>query len=365
MKNVKQSIINIAHNQRVVKVLTFLGIGLVSVIACLAAFGTTVGYAVNYDGQVIATVSSKRLFTKAVNLAVNEVGGDVESEISEPDYSAVLTFRKELSDENEVKDAILKNTDSVVYASLLRVNGKETIYVIGDSLADYLDDYCASFNVKAKSSISEFVDDIEVEIGYYSTHEALTLAEAESFISTLSVKTEAVVSRDSKIAFSNTVKRTSSQMLGYTKVITPGKEGVRRTTDRVVYLNGAEVKRSNVSDTVISKPVNQVTVVGTAKSLASSSQRQEAYASGFIFPLPKNSNWKVSSYWGDGRGHKGIDICAPYGTNIYAVAPGTVSYAGYKGDYGYMVIIDHGNGVSTAYAHCSTLGVKTGDRVVA
>jgi len=363
MKNVKQSILNIIHSKRALKALAFSAVGIIFVIVCLVASGVTVGYTVNYDGQVIATVGSKRLFTKAVNLAVSEVGGDVESKISKPDYSAVLTLKNKLSDENTVKDAILENTDSIVYASLLRVNGKETAYVLGDDLADYLNDYCASFNIKAKSSTSEFVDDVEVEIGYFATDSAVTLDEAKQIVKGLSVKTEAVVAKDTKIAYSNTVKRTSSQMLGYSKVTTAGKAGIRRTTDRVVYLNGAEVERENLSSQVVSNPVNQVTVVGTAKSLASASQRKAAYASGFIFPLPKNANWKVSSYWGDGRGHKGVDICAPYGTNIYAVAEGTVSYSGYSGDYGYMVIIDHGNGISTAYAHCSTLGVKKGEKV--
>ncbi len=51
------------------------------------------------------------------------------------------------------------------------------------------------------------------------------------------------------------------------------------------------------------------------------------------------------------RPHEGIDIAAPIGTPILAAAKGRVTFAGRNGDYGYMVEINHGNGLSTRYAH--------------
>jgi len=61
--------------------------------------------------------------------------------------------------------------------------------------------------------------------------------------------------------------------------------------------------------------------------------------------------------------HTGLDIAAPKGTSIKAAASGTVIYAGYKGSYGNLVVISHGNGVQTYYGHCSTLCVSAGDTV--
>lgn len=62
--------------------------------------------------------------------------------------------------------------------------------------------------------------------------------------------------------------------------------------------------------------------------------------------------------------HSGIDIAAPYGTTIKAAASGTVTYSGNAGDgYGNYVIISHGNGVTTVYAHCSQLLVSAGQSV--
>jgi len=64
--------------------------------------------------------------------------------------------------------------------------------------------------------------------------------------------------------------------------------------------------------------------------------------------------------------HKGLDIAASNGTSIQAVADGTVDYAQYNsGGYGNLVIISHGNGVQTYYAHCSKLFVSEGDTVSA
>lgn len=61
--------------------------------------------------------------------------------------------------------------------------------------------------------------------------------------------------------------------------------------------------------------------------------------------------------------HTGLDIAASTGTKIKACAGGTVTFSGYKGSYGYMVVINHGNGVETYYGHCSKLYVTAGQKV--
>ena len=93
---------------------------------------------------------------------------------------------------------------------------------------------------------------------------------------------------------------------------------------------------------------------------------------GYLWPLP-TSYKKLSSYFNQkrtinslgivNRVHYGIDIPAPRGTSIYAVKAGTVITAKYGSGYGYYVIIDHGNGITSLYAHCSKLLVSKGDVV--
>ncbi len=64
-----------------------------------------------------------------------------------------------------------------------------------------------------------------------------------------------------------------------------------------------------------------------------------------------------------GRMHEGIDIAVPTGTPVVAAAAGTVIYAGVLGGYGNLVVVDHGNGLATAYAHNSAYASSVGQVV--
>ena len=71
-----------------------------------------------------------------------------------------------------------------------------------------------------------------------------------------------------------------------------------------------------------------------------------------------------SRFGGRSRGlHTGLDVATSMGTPVKAAASGLVTYAGYKGSYGYLVVIDHGDGIQTYYAHCSKLYVSAGESV--
>lgn len=61
--------------------------------------------------------------------------------------------------------------------------------------------------------------------------------------------------------------------------------------------------------------------------------------------------------------HTGLDIAASKGTPIAAAATGTVTFSGYKGSYGNMIVITHSNGIQTYYAHCDKLYVSAGTYV--
>lgn len=84
--------------------------------------------------------------------------------------------------------------------------------------------------------------------------------------------------------------------------------------------------------------------------------------SGVSVPVPYAY---VSSPFGRrwGRQHQGIDLAAPYAAPIYAASAGTVVHSGWEAGYGNSVIIDHGHGMQTRYAHCSRLLVSEGQAV--
>jgi len=72
---------------------------------------------------------------------------------------------------------------------------------------------------------------------------------------------------------------------------------------------------------------------------------------------------RVSSS-GEGRTHKGIDICAPPGTPVLAATDGVVTFTGSEAEYGRMIVIGHGHDFSTVYGHLAKIQIQAGDKVV-
>lgn len=106
------------------------------------------------------------------------------------------------------------------------------------------------------------------------------------------------------------------------------------------------------------------------KTLAELAKKSEAsYVGGeFNWPLDLSIKYVSSGYgwrtlWGSRDFHLGIDIPAALGSNIYAANSGTVVTATYHKSYGYYIVIDHGGGKATLYAHSSKLLVSAGDKV--
>ncbi len=104
----------------------------------------------------------------------------------------------------------------------------------------------------------------------------------------------------------------------------------------------------------------------------SSSNKIYSYGGGrFLWPVPAYVGiindvygYRSSPISGSGEFHSGLDMRAPYGTDIVAADDGTVIYSGMRNGYGNCVIIDHGGGFSTLYGHNSSLCVSVGQSVV-
>jgi LysM repeat protein len=105
-----------------------------------------------------------------------------------------------------------------------------------------------------------------------------------------------------------------------------------------------------------------------SRSMSSTTDRNRQFAPGngaMAWPVPSSRN--ISSRYGPRWGgfHPGIDITAPIGTPIIATKGGVVISSGWAGGYGKCIIVDHGNGISTRYAHASALLVNQGQHVQA
>ena len=131
-------------------------------------------------------------------------------------------------------------------------------------------------------------------------------------------------------------------------------------------------KISTQADVVAKLYEKKVTVVTTSKypninssgfSTSRSTTSVKKLGISFVRPTSGVVTSRFGARWGST--HTGIDIGAPTGTNIKAAAGGTVIFSGWKGTLGKLVVVSHGNGVQTYYAHCSSLLVSSGQTVSA
>lgn len=140
------------------------------------------------------------------------------------------------------------------------------------------------------------------------------------------------------------------------KIKTYGENGSKKVTVRSVFQNGTEVSNEIVSEEIISEPVTQVVYVGTA---AVGSEGASGTIDRPVGILTSDYGYRGSEF------HTGADFAAPTGTPIKAALDGVVSGVKYKNGYGNYLIIDHGDGLQTLYAHCNTISAKKGDIVKA
>ena len=120
-------------------------------------------------------------------------------------------------------------------------------------------------------------------------------------------------------------------------------------------------KKEEAAKIAAAKKATSVSARGTATTRTAGASIP---ATGATFMRPVNGATITSKYGKRSSGfHTGTDFAIALGTPAYAAASGTVTFAGWKGSYGYLVIIDHGNGYQTYYAHCSALYVSAGQTV--
>lgn len=159
-----------------------------------------------------------------------------------------------------------------------------------------------------------------------------------------------------EVPFDTVTSESDEYDFGKTVVDSPGENGIQELTQDLVYVDGVLTETNIVKVDTLKEPVTEYVTKGTRLK----SGMTATYGSGeWMWPVPGYtyvSRW-MSSY------HKGADICAPYGTPIYAADSGVVVTAGYHYSYGNYVIIDHGNGWRTLYGHMSSLGCSVGQAV--
>ncbi len=162
--------------------------------------------------------------------------------------------------------------------------------------------------------------------------------------------------------------------IGKTKIKREGENGTKLIFGNTLFINGTYKTSTLLASKTIKEPVSKIIYKGTKKETSSSSSgsgstQSSGKATGSLsWPLP-SSHYVVSEFEyrnGPIKGyelHLGLDIVGSYGAPVKAADGGKVVTAGWHNSYGYQVVIDHGNGLKTRYAHNSSLAVSVGDRV--
>ena len=382
--------------------------------------------AVEVNGSVVGYVQTEQVFDSAreeVAQRINYAGTGEESWTVEPSYQ--IAVGEQVLNENQMADAILESSSSEIQSATgLYVNGElVAVTTEGDRLRQELDNMLApyqdpddpnltvAFNKEVRCEDSIYftstlvpVDEIigrlhgeEQGAVYYTIQSGdtpwtvagsfgisvdelqaqnpdldfnsssgfpvggqLTISQAMPY---LQVKRTLVSTYQETIPYNTEEQEDEDLAFGTTKIIQDGAEGLAEVTQQQVFYGDSSTPSETtiIDRVVVQEPVKRIVAMGQyvpAENIAYLSD-----GSTLIWPVPAYrgiSRWMLGA---GGKIHGGVDIRANYGTEILASASGQVTVAGYHWSYGNYVVINHGNGYQTLYAHASSLAVRAGQTV--
>ena len=389
----------------------------------------TFGLVLEVDGRTLGYISNETVYENAANLAVERViNTDSSFRLEQsPKLTLAVVPKDGMLDETALCDEILRTSgDSIAQASGLYINGKFEGSVDSRSELDGMLNGILQSYITADGQRASFVQSAEVVDGLYPISSLVTTEDLKARLTSPAVVEKAVevqagdtlggiaranhmtldelrelnpavrntdmvtigqslvVQREQPylqvqiaqtltytetVAFTTEKVQDKTKYLGYEKVKTAGKNGVRQVTAEVVTVDGVEQSRTVLSAKVTQEPVTQVVVVG-AKTYSAGTTAGDGKATGrFIWPVPGYTNIYSPYGYRWGKLHAGIDISQNgiKGAAIVAADGGRVveanSTRSWGQGYGYYVVIDHGGGYRTRYAHCGKITVKVGQKV--
>ncbi len=393
-----------------------------AVVAVLSVCSLGTSYSLVIDGKTVGQVDSKSVVTQALNdakAAAEEASGlEVIGAYNNVEVKTARGVDKEELTEEEVTAIVNSEVDWLVSGATLNVNNGEYQFAVateaeGQAVLDKLKADALANQGDATVKSVEFLEEVTLEAGNVKADEvkttdaivaeiragkeaikthtvqkgesfwtiasnygisvyelqalnsdinpnrlqigqALNLNCLEPLINVVIVKEVTV---EESIAYATEYKETASLYRGETQVVKKGTDGKKSVTYEVKEANGVALEKTTLNEVVISEPVSAVVNKGT-KAVALSARSGDG-----ILNWPMSG--KITSPYGTRSSgwHSGIDIGGKKGTPVYAAAGGKVVLSSYYYAYGNCIVIDHGNGMKTRYAHLSGYKVKVGDTV--
>lgn len=282
------------------------GTALVVTIVCIKY---KPAYKVTLAGEYLGVVESKEIVDNRIDKFLNDNSGNVAyREITAmPEYEYKLMSRNVKTEEAKVVDAVQGKVNTTYRYYAVTVDGETKGILNSEQEANEVIN-------KIKADLMEGVNfNIGMAEVFTNEKNTSTSVEVTNTLNSIKLAKEDAYKKEQEQAKIAARKRMLAQ--ARTTVPTSGVSGSLQGMNLVIPVNGTVTSR-----------------FGTVSSVRSSS-------------------------------HTGLDISTSRGTGIRPIANGTVVFASYKGSYGNLVIIDHGNGVQSYYAHCNALYVSNGQAV--
>ncbi|WP_207659218.1 peptidoglycan DD-metalloendopeptidase family protein [Anaerobacterium chartisolvens] len=385
-------------------------------LAALVITASTRSYSVNIDNKYLGTVKSKRVVQDILKDIVKEAEVRHGTEISvsgEISYKSVFFTGRDRIEENELRGVLESNVALTAKAFAITADGKDITYLKEQASAEevlnkikepYIQSQEDGPNVVFVENVGiverevsvdklkdrqEAFDSLTIEsndkkeytvekgdiVGRIAERFGITAQEIQKVnpgidIDNISIGQKLIIvapkyavnvkkssykTLEEKIPYGVEYEDSQELYRGESRVKAKGADGKKLVKTELVSINGILEKTNIISEDVLEEPKTEVMLRGTK-------ERPRTAATG-VFARPNRGS--VSSRFGQRwRGkHTGIDIAAPRGTPNKAADGGVVTFAGWEGNYGKLIIIDHGNGFTTYYAHNDTIKVKKGQRV--
>lgn len=292
------------HTRRSMKLIIVIAVAILFIAGFVASF-YKVSYSVNINGEMVGYTDNKSKLQTQINDYIEN--GEVDNTAfvqveSLPEYNICLLKKDVVSDDDKIFNMI--KSDGVAYYRYYAIldNQEEKIYV-----PTFLEAEEIVNDLKEKNSSN--MENITISEKY--DMELKEMTSKEEAVAKLYVEPKKVTVASSKT--SNKGKKTSSGSVNTAQNISSNKVSL-----------GVSLSRP-VSGIISSR-------FGVRSSVRSSA-------------------------------HTGLDIATATGTPVTAAASGTVTFSGWKGSYGYLLVVTHSNGVQTYYGHCSKLYVSAGTSV--
>lgn len=326
--------------------------------------GLTTACGIYVDNKFIGSVKNESdassVFKSYIKAYCNSNGIDPDNPqvmldlVEKVSYIQGLYSEKTLIDSDDLREYLLTHSKSEI-----------SKYTVGKN--DTAQSICSANNITPEQffAINPNLDsDSKIKKG-----ESINIIRSIPFINVTVSKTE---TKTKKIGYKTIEIKTDSLYQGITKVINPGSDGEKKVVTLATFVDGKKISEKEISSTVTKKAVDKKVYVGT-KPVPNNVTIYGSQSGAFIWPTV-GANTVTSGFgyryiFGSSSFHRGVDIAGSgaSGKPVVASASGVVEkVTSSNTGYGYSVVIDHGNGIKTRYAHCQagSICVKSGQSVV-